>query len=161
MSFISDQAMQVMPPEDRSCLDEAYGDEEWVATPVLLDLYIAEEPLFGAGYASPWWGSQLGMNLGDTGISDIQQAAWFGLPWPVSGCNGRLSFVGVTRDQYGSPIANCTVRCYLVSTGELISRVFSDTNGAFTITSPYSAPHFLTTHSTGVAGATLDTLTPS
>jgi hypothetical protein len=72
--------------------------------------------------------------------------------------------VGVTRDQYGSPLGNCTVRCFRTSSGELVSQVTSDANGNYVATSPYSDQHFLTVHKTlspDVAGASVDTLTPS
>jgi hypothetical protein len=78
------------------------------------------------------------------------------------GANGRLSFVGYTRDQYGSPTGNCTVRCYRTSTEELVSKVTSDANGLYYATTPYNDSHFLVIHSpaTGLAGATRDSLTP-
>jgi hypothetical protein len=120
-----------------------------------------------ADYTTGWWPNSGGM-VQDTGLSDVR--GQFESPsqriWPIAGAaNGRLSFVGVTRDQYGSAIGGCTVRCFRVSTNELTSQVISDAStGAFTITTPYNDAHFLTVHLTStpnIAGATVDTLIAS
>ncbi len=149
----------VMRLPDKSCLGDHYDGDSYIATPVLLPLY------FGQGqedfiYSTPWWPNYGGL-MNDGGLGDIVESAEFESYWTLSGCNGRLGFVGVTRDQYGSPVAGCTVRCYLVSTNELVSMVTSDANGAFVATSPYNTPHFLVTHGVGIAGASIDTLTPA
>ncbi len=148
-------------PEDKRLLSEYYGGESFIPTPVVLDIFMGEERVFAFGYVNPWWPAAT--NLLDSGgtLSDIIDSVWFLSPYPVSGANGRLGFVGVTRDQYGSPLGNVTVRCYLTSSAELVSTVLSDADGQFTITTPYGGAHYLTTHATGVAGATVDTLTPS
>lgn len=120
------------------------------------------DPLGGecGDYRTDWWPAGSGM-VADTGISDVLVGLGPYDAYPVSGCNGRLAFNGITRDQYGSPLGNCTVRCYRVSTHELQSVVTSDANGAYIATTPYNDAHFLVVHGTSVAGASLDTITPS
>lgn len=115
-------------------------------------------------WRTPWWPTG-GALLGDTGLSDVasEDIGWF-VEWANrGGCNGRLGFNGVTRDQYGSPLGGCTVRLFRTSTDELVAKVTSDSNGAFLATSPYSDGHYMTVHQAGppaVAGATIDTIIP-
>jgi hypothetical protein len=111
-------------------------------------------------FRSDWWPAGSGL-VSDGGISDVIMGYGAFDPYPVSGCNGRLAFNGVTRDQYGSPLGGCTVRCYRTSTHELQSVVTSDANGAYIATSPYGDSHFLVVHGTGVAGASIDTVVPT
>lgn len=109
-------------------------------------------------FRSDWWPAGTGL-VADGGISDVMTGYGAFDPYPVSGCNGRLLFNGITRDQHGSPLANCTVRCYRTSTHELQDVVTSDVNGAYRLTTPYSDAHFLTVHGSSVAGASIDTVT--
>ena len=102
--------------------------------------------------------------IADTGISDVLDSWHDANIYPVAGCNGRLAFAGVTRDQYGSAIGGCTVRCFRSSTCELMSTVLSDPQGNYIATTPYYESHFLTVHKSGppdVAGASIDTVTPA
>lgn len=83
------------------------------------------------------------------------------LVYPVAGCNGRFSWAGVARDQYGSAITTgATVRLFRSSTSELQAQVTADSNGYFLVTSAYNEAHFITVHATGIGGASVDTLTP-
>lgn len=109
-------------------------------------------------YIVAWWPRSSGM-LADGGVSDVlTQDLWEWNTEPT-GASGRLGFVGITRDQYGSPLAACTVRCFRVTPMEMVSIVVSDANGAYIATTPYNDAHFLTVHGpAGVAGATVDTL---
>ena len=117
-------------------------------------------------YATRWWPRQSVIIGGWIGTADdvFQDYApsWID-PWTRSGANGRLAFVGYTRDQYGSPLGGCTVRCYRVSTEEMVSKVTSDANGLYFATSPYNDSHFIVIHNTAgdQAGATKNTLTPA
>jgi hypothetical protein len=77
------------------------------------------------------------------------------------GANGRLGFVGYTRDQYGSAVGGCTVRLYRVISDELVAKVVSDANGLYFATTPYSDEHFLVIHSGSLAGATKANLFPA
>lgn len=131
----------------------------------LQPVFAAPDAMCCLNWQTPWWPHRGGL-LADTGISDVQAATSYGSPYPVSGANGRLGFVGVTRDQYGSPLGNQVVRLIRKNADdsaldEIVAKVTSDANGNFTITTPYNGNHFLTTHhATGVAGASVDTLTP-
>lgn len=157
-------------PSDVSHGDEAYfgNDEVFQPDPLLASFSRARndpaDALGSKSWRTPWWPANGGF-AGDVGldISMLDRAPWWGDPWLLSGCNGRLAFVGVTRDQYGSPLGGCTVRCFRTSTNELVSTVLSDSNGNYQATSPYADAHFLTVHKStapDVAGATIDTLVP-
>jgi hypothetical protein len=119
------------------------------------------------GWATPWWPRSGNLMGGWDGVAENQLmtvAPWWGEPWTRSGCNGRLGFVGYTRDANGSILGGCTVRCFVTSTNELVSQVTSDANGFYIATTPYSTAHYLVVHKTGspdVAGASVDTLTPA
>jgi len=141
-------------------------DIDWVDSQDELSTLVFQpsktDPL--AGWAWPWWPAR-GVLYGDTGIADVQgpSLGYQDLDIWLAGANGRLGFAGITRDQYGSALGNCTVRLVRVSTNEIVAQVTSDANGAFTITTPYLDAHFLTVHKSGtpdVAGASVDTLIP-
>lgn len=119
-------------------------------------------------WVTPWWpgggGALTGSIVGSPDGALCNRSA-YATTWTVSGASGRLAFVGFTRDAYGSPLASCTVRCFVTSSNELVSQVTSDGNGYYVATTPYgSVGHFLTVHKTGspdVCGATVDTLLPA
>lgn len=82
---------------------------------------------------------------------------------PVSGCNGRLAFVGTTRDEYGSPLPGCVVKVFRTSDDSLQSQVTSDDNGVYTITTPFADSHYLIVYKAGppdICGTTVNTLAP-
>lgn len=165
MSFVGaalPQFVLVLP--DKRLLDEAYAGAATAQPPVLVSRSLDTSDAVGIGdFRSPWWPAASGV-LSDSGIGDVLSASWRESVYPSAGCNGRLAFVGVTRDSYGSPLAGCTVRCFLTSTCELVSTVISDGNGAYAATTPYAGGHFLTVHKTAspdVAGASVDTLIAS
>lgn len=118
-------------------------------------------------YATRWWprSGQLLGGWGDglSGDTFQNKATRWNAPFTVRGCNGRLAFVGYTRDQYGSPLGNCTVRLYRVSTEEQQCKVQSDANGLYFATTPYDDAHFLVIHNPAgdQAGATKNTLLPA
>jgi hypothetical protein len=148
---------------DRDAGDPWFHSSENRLLPEIL-VMLPDEYMLEA-FRSPWWPSRSSMMAGWDGVDNVltaeQRYAW---PRVVSGCNGRLGFVGYTRDQYGSIVANCTVRCFRTSTDELVAKVTSDANGLYYATSPYSDAHYLTVHKSGtpdIAGASIDTLTPS
>ena len=130
--------------------------------PPLHPILIADpNTIYGSAlyFGFDWWPAR-SSQLGDTGISDVASLVYFDDVYPVSGCNGRFSFSGITRDVYGSPVPKCTVRCYRTSTHELQSVVTSDANGLYIATTPYNDAHFLTVHNLtySIAGASIDTL---
>lgn len=147
---------------DRAHADPYYSD--WlIAQPPPIQPAIAIDLCACGSWRTPWWpcGSSL---VGETGVSDAltSDIGWF-VEWISGGCNGRLGFNGITRDQYGSPLGGCTVRLFRTSTNELQAIVTSDANGAFLATSPYNDAHFMTVHKAGspdVAGASIDTIIP-
>lgn len=140
--------------------DPWWGNEDLFPGPGIMSLQNREVVLGTPGDATPWWprrGSLMGGFDGVDENSMLARAAWWGDPWLLSGASSRLAFVGITRDQYGSPLAGCTVRCFVTSTDELVAKVVSDANGAYTATSPYNVDHYLVVHSADgtVAGASV------
>ena len=146
--------------------DEFYFDnEDAFPTPVLWS-FDWRAVIEAAGFVSPWWPAA-GLLIGpgaDAGFDALAQVpAKHSDMWRSFGANGRLGFVGVTRDQYGSPLGGCRVRCFLTATTELVSDVVSDGNGNYLATTPYTGAHFIVVHRSGspdVAGASVDTLQP-
>lgn len=154
-------------PSNASVADELYfgSDELYFPDPVL-NLYVKEDPWpWGPAiqFSSPWW-PNAGSLGGDAGTNNLlQQASWWGDPWLYAGCNGRWSFVGITRDSSGNALPFAIVRCFRTSTDELVSKVTSDANGYYIATTPYGDEHYLTVHastSPPVGGASSDNLTP-
>ncbi len=74
------------------------------------------------------------------------------------GIASRVGFPGVTRDQYGTPLASCTVILHRTSTRELVYDGVSDGNGNFLAQSVYAGEnHYIVFHKAGavnVFGAT-------
>lgn len=118
-------------------------------------------------YKTRWWprsGQILGgWGDGTQGDTFQNKATSWKLPFTVRGANGRLAFVGYTRDQYGSRTGGCTVRLYRVSTEEQVSKVTSDADGLYFATTPYNDAHFMVIHNPAgnQAGATANTLLPA
>lgn len=117
-------------------------------------------------YQTRWWpnsGKILGGWSGSADDAFLNRASAWKNPRVERGCNGRLGFVGYTRDQYGSALGGCTVRLYRVSTEEQVAKVTSDANGLYFATTPYGDAHFLVIHNAAgdQAGATANTLTPA
>lgn len=150
--------------------DMRHGDEFYFANEdlffpqsiLLVDMETENEVW---GFSTPWWPGPNLLGIGFEGLADIaplgnplQGEIWYSL-----GANGRLAFSGITRDQYGSPMANCTVRCIRTATDELVSKVSSDANGAYIATTPYNDAHFLVVHSSDGTrgGATVNTALPA
>ena len=149
--------------DDVRHVDEFYfGRDDLVQPPAIVVRQWEEEREF-RGYTTPWWPRSGGL-LGDAGDTNLfTQPAWWGEAWHQGGASGRLAFVGYTRDYAGQPVGNCTVRCFVTSTNELVSSVVSDANGYYIATTPYYANHYLVCHKAGspeIAGATISTLTP-
>lgn len=146
---------------DQSC-DER--DDEIAALPPVIVKFIAVDTMVfdRSSFQSPWWpgsGNILGWDGTDTHLLMPPAASKY--PWITLGCNGRLSVVGTTRDQYGSPLGACVVKMFRAGNHELVAIVTSEATGYYTITSPYSEAHYLVVHGPGgVAGATADTITP-
>lgn len=118
-------------------------------------------------YATKWWprSSQLlgGWGNGLEGDTFQNKSTRWTNYNTVRGCNGRLAFVGYTRDQYGSVLGGCTVRLYRTGTEEQQCKVTSDANGLYFATTPYNDAHFQVIHNAAgtLAGATRNDLLPS
>lgn len=157
----------VIPPHrtpDKRLLDSCYTDGLCDPLPPLVGLSIGMGDGLGMEtWATAFWPTR-GDIMSDAGsVYDILSEGYEPEAYPCSGTNGRLSFAGVTRDQYGSPLGGCTVRCFRTATAELMSQVTSDpSTGDYIATTPYYEAHFLTIHKTApnVAGASLDTVLP-
>lgn len=106
---------------------------------------------------------QQGTDFGMTGITGTPGGGIFWEPVEITrGANGRYLVTGVTRDQYGSPLAACTVRLFHTSDNVLQDTQTSDVNGNYTVSTPYYPDtHYIVAYKTGspdVEGTTVNTL---
>jgi hypothetical protein len=161
-------SMALLAAADKRHQDEEYSDNEDLFLPAPLASWDWNAIQEAMGFVSPWWpssGNLMGGGLsGDADSGIIARAAMHADMWRSFGANGRLAFVGYTRDSAGQPIGGCTVRAFRTATDEMVARVVSDANGYYAATSPYLEAHYLTVHKTStpdVAGASVDTLTPA
>lgn len=118
-------------------------------------------------FATRWWPKSSAMlgGWGDGVTGDFFQnktPSWID-PRIQRGCNGRLGFVGYTRDQYGSRTGGCTVRLFRTVDDSLQAKVTSDANGLYFATTPYNDAHYEVIHNPAgdQAGATANNLIPS
>lgn len=159
-------ATNIVQGPDKRHQDEFFRDNEDSFHPVPLYSYDFNSVAEAAGFQSPWWpfrGAILG-GWGFDGSVLLELGGKHSDTWRSFGTNGRLAFVGVTRDQYGSPLGGCTVRCFRTIGNELVSTVVSDANGNYVATTPYADGHYLVVHKAGppdIAGASVTTLTPA
>lgn len=113
-------------------------------------------------YESPWWPKGGGF-IGDQGLDiGLIEAAWWGEYDQAAGAASRYGFVGVTRDQYGSPVGSCTVKLYRTSDDVLLDTSTSDPSGNFLLnTAYYPDAHYIVAHKAGspdIDGVTPNTL---
>lgn len=140
--------------------------------------YAADRHVEGFGQAkdlysfrTPWWPRSAIDATGGEMIGDMMGSnAYRDLPTLNSGAVSKMSFVGVTRDVYGSPLPNCVVKLFKTVGGGvpdlkdlLIDQTTSDaTTGAFLLTTPHhSDTHYIVAYKAGspdVAGSTVNTL---
>lgn len=162
--FGSSGALIHMRDNESACEGWATNGDLFLAK--LWDRIPSDDYFLDAYFESEWWPSRSSLMGGFDGVAEnllLGEAPWRSRPSTRSGCNGRLAFVGYTRDQFGSVLGGCTVRCFRTSSDELVSKVVSDANGYYVATTPYSDGHYLTVHKTlspDVAGASIDTLVP-
>lgn len=158
-------AASIVVRDNFSCCEWAtngdlFGMKIWDRIP-------ADDYFLDAHFESEWWPSRSSLMGGWDGEPSnllLGETQWWSWPSTRSGCNGRLGFVGYTRDAYGSPVGRCTVRCFNTATNELVSTVTSDANGFYIATTPYANAHYLVVHKSGtpeIAGASISTLTPA
>jgi hypothetical protein len=111
------------------------------------------------GYQTDFWPGRRGF-IGDQGADvGLKDNTWARrMERLAHGIASRVGFPGVTRDQYGTPLAACTVILHKTSTRELVYDGVSDANGNFLAQSVYAGEgHYLVFHKAGavnVFGAT-------
>lgn len=100
--------------------------------------------------------------LGDVGL-DV--GMYNPLPWGafeiVGGSTSALGIIGVTRDQYGTPVGSCVVQLFLTSTDALVIEGTSDVSGNFLLTTPFTGQHFIVAYKAtapDIFGTTVNTL---
>lgn len=81
----------------------------------------------------------------------LMQAQWYVEPvWRFPGEASRVGFFGITRDQYGAPLAGVTCSLFLTATRAWIMDIVSDSTGYFLLQSWYSPDtHFIVFHKAG------------
>jgi hypothetical protein len=153
----------------RACDSLYFGKRSRAPDQLLLatEMRVADNANDSFIYHTRWWprsGQILGgWGGGQDGDFFQNKSPRWKQPRTERGANGRLGFVGYTRDQYGSPLGGCTVRCYRTSTEEQVAKVTSDDTGLYFATTPYSDAHFLVIHNGdgSLAGATKTSLLPA
>lgn len=147
-------------------LDEVYFGN--IASEPLYDIHVYEpDPVEGTyDFATSWWpGTHWGMGcdcFDDSG--SYPTYGWSQPTWSTGGASGRFAYVGYTRDQYGSPIAFATVKCFRTLNDTLQATVQSDAMGFYRITTPYAEGHYLVVYKAGppdICGTTVNSLLPS
>lgn len=114
------------------------------------------------GYKSQWWPRGNGL-LGDYGadVGVLDSVAWSFFE-PVGGESSRVGFVGITRDQYGTPVGSCVVQLFRTSDDLFIMEVTSDASGNFLLQSWYTPDtHYIVAYKAGspdIFGTTVNTL---
>lgn len=114
---------------------------------------------YPGGYTSTHWPGNRGF-IGDQSADvAVAEAIW---SRPVArfahGIASRVGFPGITRDQYGAPLAACTVILHRTATREFVYEGVSGEDGAFLAQSVYAGEnHYIVFHKAGainVFGAT-------
>jgi hypothetical protein len=114
-------------------------------------------------WQTPYWPGSGGL-IGENGPSgDIWQSIWFDQPDVVIGHRFTYGFIGISRDQYGSPLGGVTMKLFHTVDDVLIDKQTSDANGNYTLTTPFEDDHYIVAQKTSavVSGATLDNLIPA
>lgn len=82
--------------------------------------------------------------------------------YPAGRIASRVGFVGVTRDQYGTPTGSCVVQLFRTENDLFIMEVTSDSDGNFLLQSWYSPDtHYIVAYKAGspdIFGTTVNTL---
>ena len=112
-----------------------------------------------SGYRNEFWPGNRGF-IGDQSANiSMMESVWSRrLKRFAIGVASRVGFPGVTRDQYGAPLAACTVILHKTADNLPVYKGVSDTNGAFLAQSVYAGEsHYIVFHKAGavnVYGAT-------
>jgi hypothetical protein len=103
------------------------------------------------GYYTGFWPGNRWF-IGDLGVdvSMLQGPGGRKTERICAGVASRVGFPGVTRDQYGAPLASATVVLHRTSTRELVHELVSDTGGNFLMQSVFAGEgHYLYFHKAG------------
>lgn len=103
------------------------------------------------GYYTDFWPGNRGF-IGDGGadVSMLQGPGGRKTVRIAAGVASRVGFPGVTRDQYGAPLASATVVLHRTSTREFVHELVSDTSGNFLMQSVYAGEaHYMYFHKPG------------
>jgi len=148
----------------RACDEETRDDEDLFLPRMLPQTY--ENFSEFTGFASPWWPCR-GALLGDIGDStpnnELGYVTRYGDNWTRAGANGRLAYIGYTRDENGNIVPGGTVMCFRTVDDSLQSKVTSDGNGFYQITTPYYEGHYLVVQlptTPAKAGASINSILP-
>jgi hypothetical protein len=115
------------------------------------------------GWSTDYWPGRVGFQ-GDQGTDyGIMDATWGRQMARIAqGCASRVGFIGISFDQFGTPLAGVTCSLFRTSTREWIMDVISGSNGSFLLQSWYSPDtHFIVFNKSGapdVFGTTKQTL---
>lgn len=120
-------------------------------------------------YRNAYWpGSRQIGDMADTG--PMPSESW-DLPASTKGKCGRFGYAGIARDAYDTPLAGATVKLFLTATADgipadtkIAEDVTADSAGAFLITTPHYAAHWLYLRKAGspeVAGVSVSTTLPN
>jgi len=139
--------------------NDARGNQlDYMPEQVFADIWAAAP----ASFVTQWWqpsGGFVGDFDVDVGVMSSRSWSWY---YQQAGASSAFGLRGVTRDVYGSPLGNCTVRLFLTATDVLLDVIVSDPDGNFTLrTAYYPDTHYIVAHKTGapdVDGATVNTL---
>ena len=154
--FISaTSGVQRIEADDRRLMAPRYGQ---------IGALFADVDIMPGTFATEWWPARASAGLvGDLGV-DVGILA--GVRWGhydiAAGASSRFGFVGVTRDQWGTAIATCTVYLFRTSDNVLVDTTTSDPSGNFLLnTAFYPDTHYIVAHKSGspdVDGVTPNTL---
>ena len=123
------------------------------------------DPTAPSSFKTVWWGGMIGSDM--TAVFGADPCCADGRSWTFfdqSGPSGesRYGFVGVTRDSFGAPARNCTVKLFRTSDDLLIDKTVSDLYGNFLLNTPfYPDTHYIVAHKTDappINGASVNTL---
>jgi hypothetical protein len=111
------------------------------------------------GYRNDFWPGNRGFVGAQGADVGVQDATWARrMERTGHGMASRVGFPGITRDQFGAPLGECTVILHRTSTREYVYSGVSDTSGAFLAQSVYAGEgHYIVFHKAGainVYGAT-------
>jgi hypothetical protein len=90
----------------------------------------------------------------------FDSVAWDGYDL-VGGSTSALAIIGVSRDQYGTPLGSCVIQLFLTDTDAFVQEVTSDANGNFTVLTPFTGTHYVVAYKAtapDVFGTTVNTL---